>query len=123
MTHFLNLSTSKPVGKIFLTEIGKALDYHSKNYESILIMGDFNSEEKCENISNFLDKHSLRNLIKVPTCLKSDSPRSIDPMLTTETKSFRNSTAIETGWSDFHRMIMTVLKDGSLRRSHLDSNV
>ena len=80
-------------------------------------MGDFNSEEKSENISNFLDTYSLRNLIKVPTCFKSDSPRSIDLMLTTEIKSFRNSTAIETGLSDFHSMIMTVLKDGYIKRS------
>ena len=38
------------------------------------------------------------------------NPSSIDVMLTNRKNSFQNSTTIETGLSDFHKMTITVLK-------------
>ena len=59
---------------------------------------------------------NLNNLIKKPTCFKARTPRCIDLFLTTSTSSFKSSDAIETGLSDFHSMIITVLKDGFVKR-------
>ena len=60
---------------------------------------------------DFCDVYNLKNLIKVPTCFKNpEKPTSIDLMLTNSYRSFQNSCAIETGLSDFHKMIVTILK-------------
>ena len=62
-------------------------------------------------LMNFCDENNLKNLIKVPTCLKnSERPTSIDLMLTNSYKSFQNSCAIEIGLLAFHKMIVTILK-------------
>ena len=75
-------------------------------------MGDFNTEEQDADISNFLETYNLKSLLKKPACFKSDRPRSIDLILTSRLSSFQSTDAIETGLSDFHCMIVTVLKGG-----------
>ena len=52
----------------------------------------------------------------ISTCFKSGNPRSIDLILTNRKSSFRNTVAIESGLSDFHAMIVTVLKGGFVKR-------
>ena len=48
---------------------------------------------------------------KKPTCFKNpDNPTCIELILTIRQKSFQNSTIIETGLSDFHKVIVAVLK-------------
>ena len=55
--------------------------------------------------------YKLKKLIKVLTCFKNpERPTSIDEMLTNSNRSFQNSCAIEMGLSDFHKMIVTILK-------------
>ena len=62
----------------------------------------------------FSRSYNLKNLIKVTTCFKNpDFSTSIDAMLTTSYRSFHNSCAIETGLSDFHKIIVTVMKSRS----------
>ena len=73
-------------------------------------------EETEADISNFLEIYNLKNLVKKPTCFKSDRPRSIDLILTNRASSFQCTDSIETGLSDFHCMILTVLKGGFLKR-------
>ena len=52
----------------------------------------------------------LYSMIKTPTCFKSPSGRCIDLFLTNRKHSFQNSQSFETGFSDHHHMIYTVLK-------------
>ena len=74
-------------------------------------MGDSNAETHDHFLMDFCDVYNLKNLIKVPTCFKNpERPTSIDAMLTNSYRSFQNSYAIETGLSDFHEMIATILK-------------
>ena len=62
-------------------------------------------------MSVFSDTYSLKNLIKEPTCNKKpNKPSCIDLMLTNIPWSFKHSSVIETGLSDFHRMTVTVMK-------------
>ncbi len=98
--------------KYFFEEIGKGLDFYSSKYESICLIGDFNCEPKENIVSDFMDSYNLSNLVKSPTCFKSDSPRCIDLILTNRKRSFQNTVAVHTGLSDFHAMIVTVLKGG-----------
>ena len=103
--------------KLFFEEMGKFLDQLSPRYENFVIVGDLNSEETNCEISNFMDVYGLRNLIKSPSCYKSaDNPSSIDMFLMNKTFGFQNPTTIEVGLSDFHLMILTVLKSGFVKK-------
>ena len=62
-----------------------------------------------------MDNYNLQNLVKCPTCFKSGNPRSID-FTTNGKSSFWKTVATETGFSDFHAMIVTVLKGGFVNR-------
>ena len=94
-----------------LSIIGKDLDFLSANFDQIFLMGNFNAKPHDHFLMDFCDENNLKNLIKVPTYVKnSERPTSIDLMLTNSYKSFQNSCAIETGLSDFHKMIVTILK-------------
>ena len=46
----------------------------------------------------------------------SDRPKTIDLILTNRISNFQNTTAIETGPSDFHCMIATVVKGGYIKK-------
>ena len=62
-------------------------------------------------MSEFLSNHDFKNLVKEKTCYKSPTnPRYIDLFLTNSTGSFQNTTTVATELSDFHKMILTVLK-------------
>ena len=61
-------------------------------------------------LKNFLDLYSLKSMIKEPTCFKSENPKCIDLVLTNRDRSVHSTTTVETGLSDFHKMILTVLK-------------
>ena len=57
------------------------------------------------------DLNGLKNLINVPTCYKDfDNPSSIDLILTNRPSYFQQSTAFETGLSDFHLLTITEFK-------------
>ena len=50
-------------------------------------------------------------MVKQKTCFKNiDNPRCIDLFITNCCRSFQNTTTVSTGLSDFHDMIVTVLK-------------
>ena len=50
-------------------------------------------------------------MIIKPTCYKNpERPSCIDLILTNCHHSFQNSCVIETGLSDFHKMVVTVMK-------------
>ena len=100
----------------FFNEIGKMLDHYCRHYESLILIGDFNCEIDGDVISSFVDNYNLNSLVRSPTCFKSDSPRCIDLILTNRNRSFQSTVVIETGLSDFHAMIVTVLKGGYVKR-------
>ena len=61
--------------------------------------------------NNFCDIYNLKNLVKEPTCFKNpDNPSCIDLFLINEPRTFQRTTTIETGISDFHKLVVTVLK-------------
>ena len=85
--------------------------------KTFFIVGDFNIEENDHEVRNFFDAYGLKNLVKAATCFKSDTnPRTIDVILTHRKKCFSNTITIEPRLSDFHLMILTVLKSGFLKK-------
>ena len=94
-----------------LTHIGRGLDSLSSKYDYVILMGDFNADLSNNFVDSFCGSYNLKSLIKKPKCFKiPDHPTSIDLILTNRQKSFQNSTIIETGLSDFHKLTVTVLK-------------
>ena len=94
----------------YFSEIEFSLDIYSK-YDKFLIAGDLNIQEKETPIKNFLDSFKARNLVRENTCFKNlENPSCIDLFLTNSFQSFIHTTTVCTGLSDFHKMIVTVLK-------------
>ena len=78
---------------------------------NLLILGDFNSELKDSCLNAFSNVNNLKSLNKEPTCFKNPNNLScIDLFLTNRSKYFQNMFTIETGISDFHKLVVTVLK-------------
>ena len=97
--------------KYFFENLGTALDVYIGKYDKFLLAGDFNIEEKETSLSDFLLVYNLKNSVNDKTCFKSlNNPTTIDLFLTNSKKSFQNTCSISTGISDFHNMVITVLK-------------
>ena len=94
----------------FFGQLNTAIDHYSDKYENFVVVGDFNALETEQDINDFMDLFALKNLVKEPTCFKTGNPRCIDLILTNRERNFQHTTAIETGLSDFHKLIVTVLK-------------
>ena len=62
-------------------------------------------------LEEFCTSYNLKNLIKQATCFKNlENTTCIDHILTNHPKSFHSSSVFETGWSDSHKLTLTVLK-------------
>ena len=95
----------------FLEYLSLGIDKYICNYDNLLLIGDFNSEIYEKDMNEFCNLYNLTSLIREPTCFKNcNNPTCIDLMLTNRDKHFQNSSTIETGLSDFHKMTITVLK-------------
>ena len=65
---------------------------------------------------SFLYQHDLANLAKEGTWYKKPrKPRGIDFYLTNSPLSFHNTSSVFTGISDFHKLVLTVLKTISVK--------
>ena len=94
-----------------LQETDNNLDLLSSKFDNYLLMGDFNSEPNEPDISDFCEIYNTKNIIKEKTCFKNpENPTCIDLILTNRPRSFQDSTVVETGLSDFHKMCVTVMK-------------
>ena len=71
---------------------------------------DFNIEPADKKFNAFCESHEFHNLIKSKTCFRSSSGTCIDLIFTYQKHSFKNTSVIETGLSDFHRIIFTQMK-------------
>ena len=82
-------------------------------YYNIVILGDINVDMQDSNspglnkVQDLCDVFGLKNLIKSTNCETKMSLLSIDIILTNCTRSFKNSGMIETGLSEFHKLVMT----------------
>ena len=93
----------------FLNSLTNVIDYFANTYDNHLILGDFNLEPTDSALMGFLDSNSLTNLIKTNTCFKGKGSY-IDLILTNRKFSFKFTSTYETGISDHHHMVYTMLK-------------
>ena len=98
--------------KHFFKNVGFALDTYRQTYDKFFLAGDFNMEDTEPVLSEFLTNYDCKNLVNDKTCFKNpEYPRCIDLFITNSIMSFQNTTAVVTGLSDFHKMIVTVCKN------------
>ena len=96
---------------VFLHGIGSAIEYYN-SYDQFLIAGDLNLQEGRDPLlDDFLDEFHAKNLVKEPTCDKNASNLStVDLFITNTPRSFMKTAAVWADLSDFHKMIITVMK-------------
>ena len=95
----------------FYQNLSNCLDLFSKKYTNFFLAGDFNSEETETVLSEFLNSHDAKNMVKEITCFKNtDNPTCVDLLISNKEKCFKSATTIDTGLSDFHKMVLVVLK-------------
>ena len=93
----------------FLNCLSNVLDFYA-SYDRVIVMGDFNSDPKTPALSNFLYDHNLFNHVHQNTCWKSSKGTCIDLILSNHKFSLQNTSTFETGLSDHHSLIYTILK-------------
>ena len=97
--------------KNYMWTLFPRLDSTSSKYENFIWLYDFNSCVGDSSMKTFGEIYKLQNLIKDPTCFKNpENLACIDLILTNKPLSFKNTYVIETGLSDFHKMIVAVMK-------------
>ena len=94
----------------FINELNLALNFFSPIYENFVLLGDFNLSTENPNLKNFMCSFDLESLINSPTCYKSTNPSCIDLILTNKKNHFMKSATFETGFSDHHKLITTILR-------------
>ena len=93
----------------FLNSLTSIIDRFTNFFDNCIIIGDFNLEPSDTTLKHFLDSNGLHNLIKGHTCFKGKGSL-IDLILTNRKFSFKNTQSFETGLSDHHHMVYTMLK-------------
>ena len=74
-------------------------------------MGDLKTEMTEPFLNKFCQTYNLESIVNRPTCLKSPkNPSCIDLMLTNKQERFLKAKTVETGLSDFHKIVVSVFK-------------
>ena len=92
-----------------LENLSSIADHYSSIYDNYTFLGDFNMEPKCPALSSFMQSFNLFNLIKTNTCFKGKGS-CIDLILTNRKYCFKHSSTFETGLSDHHHLVYSMLK-------------
>ena len=111
-TNWLIIGTCKPPSLsdiTFTSEIKNILTFYRLTHDNILLMGDFNMTLDNPNFNELIEDHELSALILEPTCFKSINPTCIGNFRTRQKTRFMNTLTFETGVSDHHKLIRTML--------------
>ena len=110
---FLSYSYNPRKGntKQHLSNVSKDLDELNSKYDNVLIIGDLNSEMSEHSLDEFCQNYNLESTVNKPTCFKNPkNPSCIDPLLNNKQKRSLKAKTIETGLSNFHKMVVSVFK-------------
>ena len=111
-TAWLVIGTCKPPSPsdiTFTSEISNILTFYRSTHDNILLMGDFNMTPNNSKLRELIIDHELCTLISEPICFKSTNPTFINNFLTNKKTRFTKTLTFETGVSDHHKLIGTML--------------
>ena len=100
------------IKQYFLESLSMIVDHYSSIYDNLIILGDFNLKPDSPILISFMQSLNLFNIIKSNTCFKGNGT-CIDLILTNRKYCFKHSSIYETGLSDHHHLIYSVLKTTS----------
>ena len=109
--------------KFFFNEVEKGLEFYCSKYEKIILIGDLNCEPSDSVIRDFMNSYNFTNMVRDPTCFKSNNQTCIDLILTNGKGSLKSTTTAETGLSDSHVMILTAIRGGFVKRCPRIKNI
>ena len=93
-----------------LYALSKSIDVLTSKYDNLHFLGDFNEGVEDTSVKIFCRSYNLTSMINNPSCYKNlDRPSGIDLILPNCPSSFQNSCVIETGLSNFHKMVVRVM--------------
>ena len=93
-----------------MSSITDLLEHYFQTYEVFIVIGDFNESETSPALDSFLDEQKCENIIKNKPCFKSVKGSCIDLILTSKPSLHQFTNVFETGISDHHLLIYTILK-------------
>ena len=67
-----------------------------------------------------MQAYDFSSLIKKPTCYQSNTPSCTDVILTNRKSLFKLSNTFETGLSDHHKLVCTILKSGGFKGAPIE---
>ena len=100
----------KQCDSYFREDFSRVVDFYSRTYDSVLVIGDFNMEVKNLIMRTMVNDHNFSSLIQTTPCFKSIAGRCIDLTLTNNKNGCFNTKTFETGFNDFHYMFYINLK-------------
>ena len=93
----------------FLDNLTMIVDHYSSIFNNHINLGDFNLEPDSPILISFMQSLNLFNIIKSNTRFKGDGT-CIDLILSNRKYCFKHSSTFETGLSDHHHLIYSMLK-------------
>ena len=108
----------------FFTEISNLLDLVMNKYDNVILAGDLNIDMDIpeKDVKGYLKTlcvtFDLHNLINKKTCSQSNNGSSLDVLLTNRPRCFHNTSVIETGVSDHHKLVMTFMRSTFQKLEH-----
>ena len=105
----------------FFDHLSLVVDYCSRKFERLVIMGDFNCEPSDEHVESFCASYNLHNLVTTKTCFKGP-PKCYDLIITNCKHNFQNIRTLTSGFSDFHKLTITVLKTEFVKADPIQIN-
>ena len=99
---------------VFLSKLTDSLDVIINRYDNILILRDLNidlmdpNDQEFNNLIDFCEIFDVTNQINFDIYVTRNHSSSIDAILTNRKGCVKNSGTVETGASDFHKMVLTM---------------
>ena len=93
----------------FVSILSDLLDFYSTEYDNKVVLGDLNLELSSPSMLSFMDSQNFVNLIKSKIYFKGTGS-CIGLILRNRKYSFKNTSSYETGLSDHHHLIYSVMK-------------
>ena len=106
------LSIYKPPSQYcqyFLDSLHNIIDFYSGVYGNHIVLGDSNMDPSHTQLPAFMEHYNYYNLIKNNTCFKGDGS-CMDLIFTNRKYCFKSTSSFETGTSDHHHLIYSMLK-------------
>lgn len=104
----------------YLLSIGNIINYYIKTNGNIILVGDFNMKLENNHMQMLMSTYDITDINSKLTCFKPvNHPSCIDLISTNRKNHFQSTNTIESGISDFHKMVLTVLKTNFVKSSKI----